>query len=214
MNDGPSEWEYCNILDCKECGTAAESKQDYRGGIFESVSGKQCLPWADKESNLKDLLGENTTFENVVEHNFCRNPYGVRDSLWCFVGDDSSGSSDWEYCPEVSDCEDEEVFHVSPYCGSLTVKQIDYRGSVNVTQSGRPCQDWTSQTPHPHRDTPLNFPFAGLSDGNYCRNPGGQEPLAWCYVDDPDILFEYCDVPKCPEERECGTFSLNQEDYR
>ena len=63
----------------------------------------------------------------------------------------------------------------------------NYRGKQNITQSGRTCQMWTSQTPHSHTRS---------GEGNYCRNPDG-ETKPWCYTTDPDVRFEFCDIPLC-----------------
>ena len=79
----------------------------------------------------------------------------------------------------------------------------DYRGAVSISQTGRPCQAWTSQTPNEHTRTPKNYPDAGLGDHNFCRNPDGGS-RAWCYNADaepgasgrPD-RWDYCDVPQC-----------------
>ncbi len=58
-----------------------------------------------------------------------------------------------------------------------------YRGLQNITLTGRTCQAWTSQTPHPHTRTPELFPSAGLGDHNYCRNPDGEQG-PWCFTTD------------------------------
>lgn len=100
----------------------------------------------------------------------------------------------------------------------------DYRGEVDVTESGRECQRWDLQHPHAHPFQPdkyvgrdlmlrvgLNPTGAGpasqglvttprfldkaLND-NYCRNPDGSE-RPWCYTTDPDIEREFCDLPSC-----------------
>lgn len=80
-------------------------------------------------------------------------------------------------------------------CGCESSKQADYRGTIAVTASGKPCQAWDSQTPHVHNNTPGNKPNSGL-DSNYCRNPDG-EPGAWCYTTDPNSRWELCSVPTC-----------------
>ena len=81
-------------------------------------------------------------------------------------------------------------------CGSYSTKQADYRGTVNVTSSGKTCQAWSSQSPHIHSFAPAAYPDSGL-DENFCRNPDGED-FAWCYTTDPDTRWEYCDVPLCP----------------
>ncbi|CAG0895493.1 unnamed protein product, partial [Darwinula stevensoni] len=36
------------------------------------------------------------------------------------------------------------------------------------------------------------------SHRNYCRNPSGRE-RPWCFVSDPDIQWEYCNIPFCTD---------------
>ena len=56
------------------------------------------------------------------------------------------------------------------FCGTVGIKkQDDYRGTINVTMSGLPCQKWTEQTPHQHSRVPENYPNSGVGDHNYCR---------------------------------------------
>lgn len=59
-------------------------------------------------------------------------------------------------------------------CGTRWLKQADYRGQVNVTETGKTCQRWDSQIPHSHVFNPDSEP--GL-EHNFCRNPG-REPRA------------------------------------
>jgi uncharacterized protein (DUF1501 family) len=81
-------------------------------------------------------------------------------------------------------------------CGSDAVNQADYRGTINTTEQGYTCMNWTSQSPHSHTRTPADYPDKGLGDHNYCRNPDG-EPRAWCYTTDPNKRWDFCDVPSC-----------------
>ncbi|XP_078579507.1 apolipoprotein(a)-like isoform X2 [Branchiostoma floridae x Branchiostoma japonicum] len=79
-----------------------------------------------------------------------------------------------------------------------------YRGKVRTTKSGHTCQRWDSSSPHRHQHL-QKYPYHGL-DENFCRNPTGR-PLAegpWCYTTDPDVEWEYCDIPECDiSSREC-----------
>lgn len=71
-----------------------------------------------------------------------------------------------------------------------------YQGTVNVTEKGKACQQWETQTPHEHTRPPLFFPEVQNSS-NYCRNAGGEEKRPWCYTMDPDVRWQYCDIPPC-----------------
>ncbi|KAH0628373.1 hypothetical protein JD844_009448 [Phrynosoma platyrhinos] len=102
---------------------------------------------------------------------------------------------------------------------------LTYKGSVNVTASGIPCQKWNEQVrkhiskwkkelktpsgnyyiischqvPHSHRKAPQVFPE--LSNAvNYCRNPGGINEQPWCYTKDASVKWEYCNIPHCGDE--------------
>ncbi|XP_078608665.1 uncharacterized protein LOC144880404 [Branchiostoma floridae x Branchiostoma japonicum] len=73
-----------------------------------------------------------------------------------------------------------------------------YRGTVAVTETGKTCQRWDSQTPHAHDKTPANYPSSGLEE-NYCRNPSGHHTV-WCYTTDASKRWERCDIPACDED--------------
>lgn len=80
---------------------------------------------------------------------------------------------------------------------------------MNMTETGIPCQRWTSQTPHSHYTPPLVFPELDDAE-NYCRNAGGQEPNPWCYTTDKDVRWQKCDIPLCPNSTEkIATLDLN-----
>ena len=73
-----------------------------------------------------------------------------------------------------------------------TLKGVDYRGSISKTKGGIPCQRWSSQIPHKHKEDPYS-----KQDANYCRNPDNEPFGPWCYTTDPYIRWDYCDVPLC-----------------
>ena len=77
-------------------------------------------------------------------------------------------------------------------------KGSGYRGKQNKTRSGKTCQNWNSQSPQKHKNTPENKPNSGLGDHNFCRNPDGTETI-WCYTTDPETRWELCD-PLPPSE--------------
>ena len=76
------------------------------------------------------------------------------------------------------------------------MKQSDYRGTLSITESGLTCQAWDDQVPHMHNWTHAINPNAGLDGNNNCRSPDGAWP--WCFTTNPNILWEYCQIPSCP----------------
>lgn len=73
-------------------------------------------------------------------------------------------------------------------------KGSDYRGCINWTKRGMPCQKWTSQRPHKHSRYPTNRKFKnkGLGNHNYCRNPDGEPGGIWCYTNLKKKRWDYC----------------------
>ncbi|XP_066273066.1 uncharacterized protein [Branchiostoma lanceolatum] len=65
-----------------------------------------------------------------------------------------------------------------------------YRGRVSVTETGKTCQRWDSQTPHGH-----SYTSPGLEE-NYCRETDDSTGV-WCYTMDPYTRWDWCDVPAC-----------------
>ena len=75
-----------------------------------------------------------------------------------------------------------------------------YMGHTAVTETGKQCQAWTSQSPHEHSFNQDDmFPDATVSDAsNYCRNPQSTwDEGLWCYTTDPGTRWERCSVPPC-----------------
>lgn len=72
---------------------------------------------------------------------------------------------------------------------------VSYRGDIAVTMSGKTCLAWVDQSTHQHPITPLDRPE--LEGHNKCRNPDGRGLSPWCYTTDPEVRWEYCDVPPC-----------------
>ncbi|XP_078574088.1 muscle, skeletal receptor tyrosine protein kinase-like isoform X6 [Branchiostoma floridae x Branchiostoma japonicum] len=73
-----------------------------------------------------------------------------------------------------------------------------YQGTLNVTESGYPCQPWAAQEPHQHDRLPEYFPELQNAE-NSCRNPGGEEPQPWCYTTNLRTRWEKCNIPRCED---------------
>ena len=80
-----------------------------------------------------------------------------------------------------------------PEC-KITELGTEYRGSLNVGISGRPCREWASVTINKQ----FKHRFVTFSDDeNFCRNPDSKSGGPWCYLEGLDGEWEYCDVPFC-----------------
>ncbi|XP_033101467.1 uncharacterized protein LOC117104694 [Anneissia japonica] len=76
----------------------------------------------------------------------------------------------------------------------------DYRGLVSITENGKVCQAWTSQSPQSH--SIAIDAEKGIGDHNLCRNPDSSVSRPWCYTTDPNTRWELCNVAEagtsCP----------------
>ncbi|XP_022787755.1 angiopoietin-1 receptor-like [Stylophora pistillata] len=113
---------------------------------------------------------------------------------------DSANGGDAPECYQWYDLPGDDTESTDCYYGV----GVGYRGNVNITQSGRPCQSWKSQCPHRHWRIPKDVAISKY-DSNMCRNPDSSAPDGpWCYTTDPNVRWEYCNVSRCalrvPEE--------------
>lgn len=175
----------------KTCGTTPALRQsDYRGFIGVTTSGKTCQAWDAQEPHEHTNTPDKKPGFGLEDGAYCRNSDGS-ERAWCYTTDPEVR---WDYC-DVPECGDS--------CGSTDEKQIDYRGTIAFTKSGKQCQAWAAQEPHSHKLAPEEKSGYGLEGGhNYCRNPDESEEGAWCYTTDPNVRWEYCDVPNCTKDDE------------
>ncbi|XP_046572417.1 CUB and sushi domain-containing protein 3-like isoform X5 [Haliotis rubra] len=67
------------------------------------------------------------------------------------------------------------------------VTESGYKGSVNVTVMGIPCQRWDAQSPHTHTSADARLPDYSLTEAaNRCRSTTDR-PAPWCYTTDPSV---------------------------
>jgi len=128
-------------------------------------------------------------------------------------------------------------------CGWERLGQTNYRGSMNVTTDGTPCErwdaDWVKEAlQYDYPETWKEIIDGFDLEGNYCRNFDPEySDRAHCYkaggtFDNHGSDWEYCDVPNCrlehipkchsptpswckkPDNETCGCGDLKQSDYR
>ena len=152
----------------------------YSGKTNMTVSGITCQVW-----NASHPHEHNFTY--MGEHNFCRNPNGDPEGVWCYTSDPEI---EREYC-SVPNCDQTKTITCQ-----LDLTQggdplgLTYTGRLNTTLSGKTCQVWALSVPHEH-------PYTDVGEHNYCRNPNRNQRGVWCYTTDPDMRKEYCEVPIC-----------------
>ncbi|CAF95775.1 unnamed protein product, partial [Tetraodon nigroviridis] len=82
----------------------------------------------------------------------------------------------------------------------------NYAGNVNISKSGRQCQHWKHNFPHPIiREFNASKPGSILEE-NFCRNPNNSADGPWCFTTDPTVQKETCRVPTCGKSL-CSTNS-------
>ena len=193
----------------------------YKGCQTMTVNGNTCQRW-DSNSPHGHSRGFHGPYSDYWEGlgedadaagNYCRNPDG-EPSIWCYT---TNPDVRWELCEPVQGGEapdptpeptPEPAPHVTPPAAleehgcdeTLEGDGAGYVGGQTVTRSGKTCQRWDTLSPHSHSRGFSGYYksyWDGLGEdaesaGNYCRNPDG-EPSIWCYTDDPNSRWEYCD---------------------
>ncbi|XP_069765677.1 hepatocyte growth factor-like isoform X3 [Narcine bancroftii] len=194
--------ESCAIPQCSEVECITCNGEGYRGPMDHTISGKECQRWDLQKPHGHRFLPERFD-DKGLDDNYCRNPNG-RARPWCYTLDPNTP---WEYCAIkecVRNCDHD--LEVTTEC----FKDLgeSYRGTMNTTPSGIPCQRWDSQTPHRHSFVPEDYKCKDLNK-NYCRNPDGAE-APWCFTTDPEIRVAYCfHIPRCE-----NTTPLSEECYQ
>ncbi|XP_070570703.1 low-density lipoprotein receptor-related protein 2-like [Ptychodera flava] len=188
-------WQHCTIPEPMETcsGNAVCTGEEFTCDNGQCIVKKKrcdgtqnCVDGSD-EANCAFLVDENgncPSFTFTCGDGTCINPY-----FQCNVRFD---------CPDGSD----EINCIPPEFGSgcYRGRGEEYRGLINVTESGKPCVNWIDSK---HKYIPEKFPDAGL-EGNQCRNPSTSNTMTrpWCYHEDDSrdkIGWEFCDIPLCSE---------------
>lgn len=74
-----------------------------------------------------------------------------------------------------------------------------FSGLHTKTTGNKDCQSWELDFPHKHPMLPDIFPtdLKKANSEQSCRNPGGIGDRPWCYTEDLNVRWDYCDIPKC-----------------
>uniref|UniRef100_H3AXI3 Macrophage stimulating 1 n=1 Tax=Latimeria chalumnae TaxID=7897 RepID=H3AXI3_LATCH len=200
----------CGIKKCETAECVSCNGEDYRGFVDYTKSKRECQRW-DLQHPHKHPFRPEKYPDKSLDDNYCRNPDSSQQP-WCYTTD---SSVEREFC------------HIKPCRETPQTKQVEvtkecfkqrgegYRGQVNVTTSGIPCQRWNSRHPHRHHFLPRFYGCKGLEE-NYCRNPDGSE-YPWCFTSLPEMRVAFClQIDRCNDdvESEVDCYHKNGETYR
>ncbi|KAM9592466.1 hepatocyte growth factor-like protein isoform 2-T2 [Trichechus inunguis] len=193
------EREFCRLPSCRSEAQPRQATtlncfrgkgEGYRGVANTTAAGVPCQRWDTQSPHQHRFAPEKYACKDLRE-NFCRNPDGS-EAPWCFT---SRPGMRVAFCYQIRRCAD-DVRPEECYYGAGE----QYRGSVNKTRKGIPCQRWSAETPHKPQFTPTSAPHAKLEE-NYCRNPDRDRHGPWCYTTDPGTPFDYCAVRRCDNDQ-------------
>ncbi|XP_069751965.1 prothrombin [Narcine bancroftii] len=194
---GQSPPEYLNQCLAGQC--YQEIGSNYRGNVSITISGKQCQSWSINFPH-KAEYNPVTNNQSDLTRNYCRNPDDNQRGPWCYTKDPTVKLEACYIprCGETLPPLPPQLTEQKPPVNCVPKQGIYYRGTLNVTVSGKPCQAWSSQYPHKHNYTSESFSTDELEE-NYCRNPDNDEEGVWCYTTDPAIETEYCKLNYCDD---------------
>nr|XP_033782287.1 hepatocyte growth factor-like protein isoform X2 [Geotrypetes seraphini] len=193
--DPAKRYEVCGIKRCEAAVCLSCNGEDYRGLVDHTESGRECQRW-DLQTPHKHLFRPEKYPDKSLDDNYCRNP-DSSERPWCYTTDPNINR---EYC-HIHKCNKKRLHHVEITHGCFKRKGEGYRGKVNVTTSGIPCQHWGAQTPHRHHFLPQKYQCKGLEE-NYCRNPDGSE-APWCFTTLPGMRVAFCfQIKRCTDDVE------------
>jgi hypothetical protein len=69
--------------------------EDYRGCQTHTVSGRLCQNWESQFPHAHGYTSAASPTSGVGPHRYCRNPDGLRASMWCFT---IESAVEWELC--------------------------------------------------------------------------------------------------------------------
>ncbi|XP_032996482.1 hepatocyte growth factor-like protein isoform X2 [Lacerta agilis] len=189
--DPATRHQSCGIKKCENAACLSCNGEDYRGFVDHTESGRECQRW-DLQHPHRHPYQPNKYPDKDLDDNYCRNP-DCSERPWCYTTDPTQKR---EYC-HIRKCKKRR--HLPSTTSCFRMKGEDYRGKVNVTATGIPCQRWDSQIPHRHHFLPEKYECKGLKE-NYCRNPDGSE-APWCFTSFPNMRTAFClQIKRCAED--------------
>ncbi|XP_006631118.3 hepatocyte growth factor-like protein [Lepisosteus oculatus] len=194
--DPERRYETCGIPRCEDEVCMTCNGEDYRGQVDHTVEGLECQRW-DQQYPHQHIYQPEKYPDKSLDDNYCRNP-DASPVPWCYTTDPKVERQDCRISKCQKTLKRSRPTHTT-YC--FRNRGEDYRGKVNETTSGIPCQRWDAQYPHRHPFYPQAYECKGLEE-NYCRNPDGSE-APWCFTSVPEMRTAFClQIKRCADDIE------------
>ncbi|MGH0159483.1 UNVERIFIED_CONTAM: hypothetical protein FKN15_056283 [Acipenser sinensis] len=140
--------------------------------------------------------------EKNLAENHCRNPDSSPKGPWCFTRDPLERREECivPICGEpLKSAPTARAKPVYDQKDCMHDYGLEYSGTISVSSSNMQCLKWNSPKAIKLSKGKTFLPDVKLVE-NHCRNPDGDLEGPWCYIDHPNITFDYCNIKLC----ECG----------
>ncbi|XP_048124620.1 hepatocyte growth factor a isoform X1 [Alosa alosa] len=208
-SDPAIRYQECDLPQCSEVECMICKGEGYRGPMDHTSSGRECQRW-DTQWPHKHAFQPSRHPDKGLTDNNCRNPSNDMQP-WCYTMDPDKR---WEYC-NISVCDYHNDTTLDTTTSCYWGQGENYRGNMNMTSLGIPCQHWNMQLPHKHNYTSQNYKCKDLRE-NFCRNPDGDEN-PWCFTTDAAVRRALCtNIPRCEFDKSDSTdcYEGSGETYR
>ncbi|XP_061466899.1 prothrombin [Rhineura floridana] len=187
--------------ECLNGDCAQDVGQNYRGSVSFTKSGIECQYWSSKFPHKPEFNTTTHPGANLTD-NYCRNPNNNAKGPWCYTRDpvvraeecavpvcgENRTTVPFSPRPPVQDIKDQQP--------CVSNKGLQYTGTLSVTLSGARCLPWASEQARALSHGQPFLSYVNLVE-NYCRNPDDDEEGVWCYINHPNMTYDYCDLNYC-----------------
>ncbi|KAB0364066.1 hypothetical protein FD754_008222 [Muntiacus muntjak] len=193
--DPAVRFQSCGIKSCREAACLWCNGEDYRGSVDRTESGRECQRWDLQHPHphpFEPGFWTKIWTTTIAEIRTARRGPGAIPPTRRWR--ESSATS-----PAAVQRSEAQPSQEATTLNCFRGKGEGYRGTVNTTAAGVPCQRWDAQLPHQHRFAPEKYPCKDLRE-NFCRNPDGSE-APWCFTSRPGMRMAFCyQIRRCTDD--------------
>ncbi|XP_070216505.1 hepatocyte growth factor-like protein isoform X3 [Bos mutus] len=193
--DPAVRFQSCGIKSCREAACLWCNGEDYRGSVDSTESGRECQRWDLQHPHphpFEPGFWTKIWTTTIAGIRTARSGPGAIPPTRRWR--ESSATS-----PAAVQRSEAQPSQEATTLNCFRGKGEGYRGTVNTTAAGVPCQRWDAQLPHQHRFAPEKYVCKDLRE-NFCRNPDGSE-APWCFTSRPGMRMAFCyQIRRCTDD--------------